>query len=61
MSYCRFRNTSMDFEDCIEALDRINEGEEDTLSIEERCAATRIYNMCEQYMGAFELMNDLKR
>lgn len=51
----------MDFEDCIEALDRINEGVEDTLSIEERCAATRIYNMCEQYMEAFELMNDLKR
>lgn len=61
MSYCRFRNTSMDFEDCINGLNDIINGEDDALSFDERCAAERIYRMCEEYMEAFEAMNDLTK
>lgn len=61
MSYCRFRNTSIDFEDCINGLNDIINGEDDALSCDERRAAERIYRMCEEYMEAFEEMNDLER
>lgn len=61
MSYCRFRNTSIDFEDCINGLNDIINGEDDALSFDERCAAERLYRMCEEYMEAFEEMNDLTK
>ncbi|MBO7264372.1 MAG: hypothetical protein J6U93_07625 [Alistipes sp.] len=61
MSYCRFRNTSIDFEDCINGLNDIINGEDDALSPDKLCAAERIYRMCEEYMEAFEDMNDLMR
>ena len=56
MSYCRFRNTAIDFEDCIIGLNDIIEGEDEALSFEEQRAAERIYRMCEEYMEAFEEM-----
>lgn len=50
----------MDFEDCINGLNDIINGEDDALSFDERIAAERIYRMCEEYMEAFEDMNDLE-
>ena len=35
MSYCRFRNTSDDVEDCMEALNNIVEGDEEKLESDE--------------------------
>ena len=60
MSYCRFRNTSSDFEDCIFGLNDIIEGTDETLSYEEFRAAERIYRMCEEYMAAFEEKQDMQ-
>lgn len=61
MSYCRFENTSSDFQDCINALNEINEGECEALSSMEYSAAARMYRMCEEYMEAFEEMKDQMR
>lgn len=61
MSYCRFKNTSNDFFDCINALNEINNGEAGALSTMEYQSAVRMYRMCEEYMEAFEEMKDQMR
>ena len=45
MSYCRFFNTLRDLKDCQEALDS---GCYDDLDNDERAAAKRLVNLCQQ-------------
>jgi len=42
MSYCRFRNTSLDLADCKDALEEILSGDAEPLSLEELRAAKRL-------------------
>lgn len=54
MSYCRFRNTSNDLRDCVNAL----EDEDYPDSSEELNAAKRMYNLCQKYAEAYENMQE---
>ena len=51
MSYCRFENTSRDFEDCLEALE--NEGF-DSLSKNEQQYAKKLLRLSKQFAEAFD-------
>lgn len=53
MSYCRFRNTLNDFEDCLLAL---KYEEKDDISPEEMYAAKRMRELCEEYVEYFDSM-----
>lgn len=50
MSYCRFRNTKMDLEDCVYTLSDLMYNEEEPLSPEEKAAADRMYEICQEYI-----------
>jgi uncharacterized protein YjiS (DUF1127 family) len=47
MSYCRFRNTLGDLNDCLDALEDIG-GDLSELGDEEAAAAKRLIEMCRQ-------------
>ena len=51
MSYCRFRNTLNDLEDCVYALEGIDL---EDLSQEELWAAKRMRHLCEEYIELFD-------
>ncbi len=57
MSYCRFENTSVDLDDCYNALEEMY-GEEDfeKLSDYERFAAIRLINTCKDIVRIGEEM-----
>ena len=65
MSYCRFRNTSLDLADCVDALENSMEHKGtyvdedfDEISQEEIRAAKTMREQCERYIEAFdELFN----
>lgn len=42
MSHCRFHNTSIDFQDCVDALDELDFGDSEALSRDETSAAQRL-------------------
>ena len=52
MQYCRFRNTLSDFNDCLEAIEFVDNLETE-LSPEELKAAKRLYEAAERYVGLF--------
>lgn len=54
MSYCRFRNTKMDLEDCVYTLSDLMYNEEEPLSPEEKAAADRMYEICQEYIERYE-------
>ena len=66
MSYCRFRNTRIDLEDCVNALENSMEHKGtyvdedfDEISQEEISAAKKMKILCERYIKAFdELFNN---
>lgn len=51
MNYCRFENTSRDFEDCLEAIE--NDGF-DSLSENEQHYAKKLLKLSKQFAEAFE-------
>lgn len=51
MSYCRFRNTLNDLEDCVYALEDTNL---EDLSQEELWAAKRMRHLCKEYIELFD-------
>ena len=51
MSYCRFRNTLNDLEDCVYAIEDIDL---EDLSQEELWAAKRMRHLCEEYIELFD-------
>lgn len=66
MSYCRFHNTRIDLEDCVNALENsmkhkgtyVDE-DFDEISQEEIRAAKGMRDLCERYIEAFDdLFND---
>lgn len=59
MSYCRFHNTAIAFDDCAVTLDRMMDGEGEPLSPEELAAAKRLIARAQktiaslaQYLGS---------
>lgn len=46
MSYCRFRNTLSDLQDCEEALEEVGIPSDDALSTEEARAAVQLVETC---------------
>lgn len=59
MSYCRFRNTLSDLVDCYMAMEEIanNGGVDDygdELSLEEKKAAIKLYDLCREFIDIFE-------
>lgn len=54
MTYCQFRNTLIDLQDCVESFNGL-----DALTLEERSAAISLYDMCQIYADA--IGNDLNR
>lgn len=58
MSYCRFENTKIDLEDCVFALEDILNGDADELSEREKRASDRMYELCQEYIEKYEMLND---
>lgn len=65
MSYCRFRNTLQDLQDCSNALQEIidncgidEDGEK--LSFDERRAASNMYDLCQKFMSLYEEMEEIE-
>lgn len=59
MSYCRFRNTLQDLQDCSNALQEIidNNGVDEygeKLSFDERRAAGNMYDLCREFINIYE-------
>ena len=54
MSYCMFRNTMADFQNCVDALS--NTGSIDDFSVPERCAAEQMYYLANAYIANYELL-----
>ena len=52
MSYCRFRNTEQDFNDCVGAIGNIESI--DDLSNAERKSADRLYHLANEYVAYYE-------
>lgn len=52
MSYCRFRNTEQDFNDCVDVIGNIESI--DDLSNAERKAAERLYHLANEYVAYYE-------
>lgn len=52
MSYCRFRNTEQDFNDCVDAIS--NAGSTDDFSGPERGAAELMYHLANAYIANYE-------
>ena len=52
MSYCRFRNTEQDFNDCVDAIGNIESI--DDLSNAERKAAERLHHLANEYVAYYE-------
>ena len=57
MSYCRFRNTKIDLEDCVYELEYIRDGESEKPDEEELLAMDRMYGLCNDFI---ELYDELK-
>lgn len=55
MSYCRFRNTSEDFADCLENLYELEEA-----SFEEQRAAERLYKQALKYIEIYKEVKDIE-
>lgn len=65
MSYCRFRNTLQDLQDCSNALQEIidNSGVDEygeKLSFDERRAASNMYDLCQEFISLYEEMEDIE-
>lgn len=54
MSYCMFRNTVIDFRDCVDAIS--NAGSIDDFTGPERGAAELIYHLANAYIANYELL-----
>lgn len=54
MSYCMFRNTVIDFRDCVDAIS--NAGSIDDFSDPERYAAELMYHLANAYIANYELL-----
>ena len=56
MSYCRFHNTSIDLQDCYNALN-----DEEKLSVNEFRALKRLVNTCKDISEMFEDVTDIAK
>lgn len=54
MFYCQFRNTVVDFRDCVDAIS--NAGSIDDFSDPERYAAELMYHLANAYIANYELL-----
>lgn len=66
MSYCRFRNTLLDLNDCLSALQEIidNDGVNQygkKLDFEERRAASNMYDACQEFISLYEEMEEIEK
>ena len=62
MSYCRFRNSAIDLDDCVSTLEDIVEGNNDPreeLSADEYRAFSRMVNVCEQFLELAEATEEI--
>jgi hypothetical protein len=53
MSYCRYRNTLNDLEDCFEAM-RFDYFDQESLSNEEKHAMEQLIELCEEIAQEYE-------
>jgi hypothetical protein len=61
MSYCRFQNTVMDLNDCINAIEEaLYEGEPLDLSEDEQHAFERMYNLIEGMQQSMDEVTQIK-
>ena len=58
MSYCKFRNTTIDLADCVYTLENIRLGEEEPLSPEEYSASKMMYDLCQEYVRLFDELHE---
>ena len=53
MSYCRFQNTKNDLSDCVDTLEEMSDGSEETfeeLSDEEKRAMKNMVELCQRFL-----------
>lgn len=61
MSYCRFRNTFNDLNDCVGTLyDIVWEECKDDISREEKWAAKQMYDLCKEFISLYEKMEEIE-
>ena len=58
MSYCRFHNTRIDMDDCIEALKRLEWDDEETISEEEAKYCTWMFDSIIEYLDDEGLLEE---
>jgi hypothetical protein len=50
MSYCRFYNTTLDLEECVDVLEN---DEYKNLSTEEKHSSSQLYDLAQQYIAQY--------
>lgn len=58
MSYCRFQNTRIDLCDCVDEMVNAEFLEDLDLSIEEKNAMNRMYQLCQDFITEFDRLNE---
>lgn len=58
MSYCRFQNTRIDLRDCVDEMGNAEFLEDLDLSIEEKHAMNRMYQLCQDFITEFDRLNE---
>lgn len=58
MSYCRFQNTRIDLRDCVDEMGNAEFLEDLDLSIEEKNAMNRMYQLCQDFITEFDRLNE---
>lgn len=59
MSYCRFANTSSDFEDCVEAMEEAGDLEEMDLSEDEAQSMDSMYEQAQRYIEEYRRLKEI--
>ena len=57
MSYCMFQNTRSDLRDCVDELGNAESLEDLELSIEEKSAMNRMYQLAQDFIAEFDRLN----
>lgn len=58
MSYCRFQNTHLDLIGCVITLEKLLEGDGETLSWDEKYASEQMYKLCQHYIEIYEELKE---
>jgi hypothetical protein len=59
MSYCRFQNTAQDLRDCVTVVEEAYDLDDLDLSNDETYAMQRMRNLCQDFLDAYECLEEM--